>query len=62
MAVDTFDHLPALHVTPADEQDRSQVGKRSQARQEETSSSIEMAFVDQGYTGEMLPMMQANMA
>ncbi len=52
MAVDTLGHLLALHVTPANEQDRSQVGKLVQAVQEETCSSVEIAFVDQGYTGE----------
>ena len=39
MAVDTLGHLLALHVTPADEQDRSQVGKLVQAVQEETCAS-----------------------
>ena len=52
MAVDTLGHLLALHVTPANEQDRSQVGKLVQAVQEETCTSVEIAFVDQGYTGE----------
>ena len=41
-----------LHVTPADEQDRRQVGKLVQAVQEETCSSVKIAFVDQGYTGD----------
>ncbi len=52
MAVDTLGHLLALHVTPANEQNRSQVGKLVQAVQEETSSSVKIAFVDQGYTGD----------
>lgn len=52
MAVDTLGHLLALHVTPADEQDRRQVGKLVQAVQEETCSSVKIAFVDQGYTGD----------
>ena len=52
MAVDTLGHLLALHVTPANEQDRSQAGKLAQAVQEETCASVEIAFVDQGYTGE----------
>ena len=52
MAVDTLGHLLALHVTPADEQDRRQVGKLVQAVQEETCSSVKIAFVDHGYTGD----------
>ena len=51
-AVDTLGHLLALHVTPADEPDRQQVEKLSEAIQELTNDSIELAFVDQGYTGE----------
>jgi transposase len=51
-AVDTLGHLLALHVTPADEQDRAQVGKLAKAVQAETGRSVELAFVDQGYTGE----------
>jgi transposase len=47
-AVDTLGHLLALHVTAADEQDRAQV----EAVQEITGESIELAYVDQGYTGE----------
>lgn len=52
MAVDTLGHLLALHVTPAHEQDRAQVGQLAQAVQEATGQSVEVAFVDQGYTGE----------
>lgn len=52
LAVDTLGHLLALHVTAADEQDRSQVGKLAKAVQKETGKSVELAFVDQGYTGE----------
>ena len=52
LAVDTLGHLLALHVTPADEQDRQQVGKLAKAVQKETGKSVEVAFVDQGYTGE----------
>ncbi len=51
-AVDTLGHLLALHVTPADQQDRTQVGELAQAVQEETGQQVEVAFVDQGYTGE----------
>ena len=51
MAVDTLGHLLALLVTPADIQERAQVAALSQAVQEVTGESIEIAFVDQGYTG-----------
>lgn len=51
-AVDTLGHLLAAHVTPADEQDRAQVGKLAAALQDATGAAVELAFVDQGYTGE----------
>src|SRR5690349_15238523 len=51
-AVDTLGNLLALHVTPADEQDRAQVGELAQAVQEVTGETVEVAFVDQGYTGD----------
>jgi transposase len=51
-AVDTLGHLLALHVTAADEQDRAQVATLAEAVQEITGESIELAYVDQGYTGE----------
>src|SRR5438552_7331303 len=52
MAVDTLGHLLTLHVTPADEQDRAQVKKVAREVQKTTGKSVELAFVDQGYTGE----------
>jgi len=52
IAVDTLGHLLAAHVTSADEQDRAQVGLLAQAVQEATGNSVELAWVDQGYTGE----------
>lgn len=52
VAVDTLGHLLALHVTSAKEQDRSQVGKLAAAVQKQTGKSVELAYVDQGYTGE----------
>src|SRR3954471_20451611 len=51
-AVDTLGHLLALKVTPANEQDRAQVADLSKALQEATGQNIQVAFVDQGYTGE----------
>jgi transposase len=53
MAVDTLGHLLALYVTPADDQDRAQVGQLAQQVQEATGEHIEVAFVDQGYTGDV---------
>ena len=53
LAVDTLGHLLALHITPANEQDRDQVGKLAVAVQEVTGQHVELAFVDQGYTGEV---------
>lgn len=51
-AVDTLGHLLALHVTPADEQDRAQVGELTRQVQQITQENVELAYVDQGYTGE----------
>lgn len=52
LAVDTLGHLLALHVTPANAGDRDQVGTLAAAVQTATGSTVELAFVDQGYTGE----------
>ena len=52
MAVDTLGHLLALHVTPADTDDRAAVGRLTQTVQVVTGESVELAFVDQGYTGD----------
>ena len=51
LAVDTLGHLLALRVTPADRQDRAQVAELAAAVQDATGQSVEVAFVDQGYTG-----------
>lgn len=51
LAVDTLGHLLALLVTPANEQDRAQVGELAAAVQEATGEHVELAYVDQGYTG-----------
>jgi transposase len=51
-AVDTLGHLLAVAVTPANEQDRAQVGQLAEAAQAEVEEPIKVAFVDQGYTGE----------
>lgn len=51
LAVDTLGQLLALHVTPANVQERSQVGALAAAVQAATGQSVDLAFVDQGYTG-----------
>ena len=51
MAVDTLGHLIALHVTPAGADNRAEVGRLAKAVQAATSGSVELAYVDQGYTG-----------
>ncbi|HJU16644.1 MAG TPA: IS5 family transposase [Stellaceae bacterium] len=52
LAVDTFGHLLALHITPANEQDRAQIDTLAAAVQEATGERVEIAFVDQAYTGQ----------
>jgi transposase len=52
MVVDTLGHLLALKVTAADQQERDQVGELVNQVQEVTGNSVEVAYVDQGYTGE----------
>lgn len=52
IAVDTLGHLLTLLVTPANEQDRAQVEQLAAQVQEATGQSVELAYVDQGYTGE----------
>jgi transposase len=51
-AVDTLGHLLALLVSPASEQERAWVGELAEAVQEATGESVELAYVDQGYSGE----------
>ena len=52
LAVDTLGQLLAVLVTPANEQDRTQVAALAEQIQEATGDSVEVAFVDQGYTGD----------
>jgi transposase len=52
IAVDTLGNLLAVLVTPANSQDRAMVGELAEKVQEATGESVELAFVDQGYTGE----------
>jgi transposase len=51
-AVDTLGHLLALHVGPADMQERDFAPGLAEAVQDATGGSVKVAFVDQGYTGE----------
>ncbi len=51
IAVDTLGNLLALLVTPANEQDRALVGALAERVQAATGDTVELAFVDQGYTG-----------
>ena len=51
-AVDTLGHLLALSVSPANEDDREEVKKLSEEIQRATGEAVELAYVDQGYTGE----------
>jgi len=51
-AVDTLGNLLALLVTPANEQERAQVAALAEKVQMVTGEHVEIAFVDQGYTGQ----------
>ena len=51
VAVDTLGNLLALSVTAANEQERAQVGELAAQVQAATGQSVELAYVDQGYTG-----------
>ena len=52
MAVDTLGHLLALHVMPANEQERRHVSELAEQVQVVTGDAVEIAYVDQGYTGD----------
>lgn len=52
IAVDTLGHLFALEVSAASEGDREQVAALAQQLQEVTGNTVELAYVDQGYTGD----------
>jgi transposase len=51
MAVDTLGHLLALHVTPASTEDRGEVERLARTMQTVTGNTVDIAYVDQGYTG-----------
>lgn len=52
LAVDTLGLLLATVITPANEQERAQVAELAALVQEVTGQTVELAYVDQGYTGE----------
>jgi transposase len=52
IAVDTLGNLLALKVTAANEQERCQVTALAAQVQQATGQAVELAYVDQGYTGE----------
>src|SRR5258708_32167621 len=52
IAVDTLGHLLALKITAANEQERAQVADLAREIQTVTKDTVEVAYVDQGYTGE----------
>ena len=52
LALNTLRHLFALCVTAADERVRTQASEIAKRVQEETGEKVEVAYVDQGYTGE----------
>ena len=52
IAVAALGHLLAVKVTAADEQERAQVGELAEQIQQATGENVQLAYVDQGYTGE----------
>ena len=50
--MDTVGHLLAVHVTPANGQERAQVAELAAQVQESTEQNVTLAYVDQGYTGD----------
>jgi transposase len=51
MAVDTLGNLLALFVTPANEGERAQVASLAQAVRKVSHQRVELAWVDEGYSG-----------
>jgi Transposase DDE domain len=51
-AVDTLGNLLALKITAVNEQERAQVAELAEKVQEVTGGTVEIVYVDQGYTGE----------
>ena len=51
LAVDTLGHLLALAVSPADVGDRAAVAEPAARTRDASGGRVEVAYVDQGYTG-----------
>ena len=51
LAVDTLGHLLTLQITPASTDGPAEVGRPAQAVQSSTGQSVDLAYVDQGFTG-----------
>lgn len=49
--MDTLGHLLATVITPASDQERAQVAALAALVQQVTGQTVELAYVDQGYTG-----------
>src|ERR1700710_1469627 len=47
LAVVTLGHLLALHVTPANADDRAEIGRLADASQDATGATVTLAYVDQ---------------
>ncbi|MBB5399443.1 transposase [Paraburkholderia sp. JPY162] len=52
MAVDTLGRFLAVHVTPANERQRAQVGELARWVQRARGQTVKVAFANQGDTGE----------
>lgn len=52
VAVDTLGQLLSVVITPANAQERAQVGELCARVQQVTGQTVQVSFVDQGYTGE----------
>lgn len=52
LAVDTLGYPLAMEASPANEQDRDHVAPLVEQVQDKTGGTVEMAYADQGYTGE----------
>ena len=52
LAVDTLGHVLVAVITPASEQERAQVAELAALVQAVTGQTVELAWVDQGYTGD----------
>jgi transposase len=52
LAVDTLGYPLSMHTSAADEQDRAHVAPLLEKVQDVTGGNVEMAYADQGYSGE----------